>query len=43
MPYYPVWSIIMIATSGFIIWALSVVRQEGFDESFTTPPRSRCG
>ncbi|WP_413760245.1 hypothetical protein [Streptomyces sp. MMBL 11-3] len=41
MPYYPVWSIVMIATSGFIIWALSVVRQEDFDETFTTPPRSR--
>ncbi|MDQ1034210.1 nitrate reductase NapE component [Streptomyces sp. V3I8] len=41
MPYYPVWSIIMIAASGFIIWALSVVRQEDFDESFTTPPRGR--
>ncbi|MEV7140595.1 DUF7144 family membrane protein [Streptomyces tauricus] len=41
MPYYPVWSIVMIAFSGFIIWALSVVREEDFDESFSTPPRSR--
>ncbi|MFJ2262916.1 hypothetical protein ACIOKD_32190 [Streptomyces sp. NPDC087844] len=40
MPYYPVWSIVMIAFSGFIIWALSVVRQDDFDESFTTPPRN---
>ncbi|MFD0306600.1 hypothetical protein [Streptomyces sp. NPDC127119] len=40
MPYYPVWSIVMIAFSGFIIWALSVVREEDFDESFTTPPRN---
>ncbi|MFJ8934747.1 hypothetical protein ACIRL0_03400 [Streptomyces sp. NPDC102365] len=40
MPYYPVWSIVMIAFSAFIIWALSVVRQEDFDESFTTPPRN---
>ncbi|WP_328492215.1 hypothetical protein OHS59_05240 [Streptomyces sp. NBC_00414] len=41
MPYYPVWSIVMIAFSGFIIWALSVVREEDFDETFTTPPRNR--
>ncbi|MFE0513652.1 hypothetical protein [Streptomyces sp. NPDC058964] len=24
MPYYPVWSIVMIAFSGFVIWALCV-------------------
>ncbi|MFJ9823952.1 hypothetical protein ACIRSU_06195 [Streptomyces sp. NPDC101160] len=26
LPYYPVWSVIMIAMSGFIIWALCVSR-----------------
>ncbi|MFF4356589.1 hypothetical protein [Streptomyces sp. NPDC001604] len=31
LPYYPVWSVVMIALSGFIIWALCVVRR---DESF---------
>ena len=31
LPYYPVWSIVMIAASGFIIWALCVERK---DESF---------
>ncbi|MFH8798473.1 hypothetical protein ACH4F6_02555 [Streptomyces sp. NPDC017936] len=30
LPYYPVWSVIMIALSGFIIWALCVVRREDF-------------
>jgi hypothetical protein len=29
LPYYPVWSVIMIAISGFIIWALCVVRRGG--------------
>ncbi|MEU5366419.1 hypothetical protein ABZ354_23585 [Streptomyces sp. NPDC005925] len=29
LPYYPVWSVIMIAISGFIIWALCVVRHGG--------------
>lgn len=29
LPYYPVWSIVMIAFSGFIIWALCVVRRDG--------------
>ncbi|MFE9448472.1 hypothetical protein [Streptomyces sp. NPDC006739] len=26
LPYYPVWSIVLIAFSGFIIWALCVAR-----------------
>lgn len=29
MPYYPLWSIVMITMSGFIIWALSVVKPGG--------------
>ncbi|MDF3298648.1 DUF7144 family membrane protein [Streptomyces tropicalis] len=29
LPYYPVWSIVAIAISGFVIWALCVVRPEG--------------
>ncbi|MFJ3336333.1 hypothetical protein [Streptomyces sp. NPDC086766] len=28
LPYYPVWSIVAIAISGFVIWALCVVRPE---------------
>ncbi|TXS57536.1 hypothetical protein [Streptomyces sp. t39] len=28
LPYYPVWSIVMIAISGFIIWALCVTKRE---------------
>ncbi|MFE6281691.1 hypothetical protein [Streptomyces sp. NPDC057877] len=27
LPYYPVWSVVMIAMSGFIIWALCVARK----------------
>jgi len=32
LPYSPVWSIVMIAFSGFIIWALCVVRQDDSGE-----------
>lgn len=28
IPYYPVWSIVLIAIYGFVIWALCVVRPE---------------
>ncbi|MDQ0752472.1 hypothetical protein QF034_006703 [Streptomyces africanus] len=28
LPSYPVWSVVMIAISGFIIWALCVVRRD---------------
>lgn len=28
LPYYPVWSVVMIAFSGFVIWALCVGRRE---------------
>ncbi|MEV6480786.1 hypothetical protein [Streptomyces sp. NPDC051576] len=28
LPYYPVWSVVMIALSGFIIWALCVVPRD---------------
>ncbi|MEU2660640.1 hypothetical protein ABZ615_35630 [Streptomyces sp. NPDC007325] len=28
LPYYPAWSILMIAMSGFIIWALCVVKSD---------------
>ncbi|MET7736832.1 hypothetical protein ABZT02_36715 [Streptomyces sp. NPDC005402] len=34
LPYYPVWSVIMIAMSGFIIWALCVARKEDFGDSW---------
>ncbi|GGZ84087.1 hypothetical protein ACFOOM_14845 [Streptomyces echinoruber] len=39
LPYYPVWSVIMIALSGFIIWALCVARKEDFGDPFDTAPR----
>ncbi|MEV6180098.1 hypothetical protein ACIHAR_36510 [Streptomyces sp. NPDC052016] len=29
LPYYPIWSVVMIAFSGFVIWALCVGRGEG--------------
>ena len=28
LPYYPLWSIVLIALYGFVIWALCVVRKE---------------
>ncbi|MFB7275720.1 hypothetical protein ACFCZV_01285 [Streptomyces hydrogenans] len=28
LPYYPAWSILMIAMSGFVIWALCVVKSD---------------
>lgn len=28
LPYFPVWSLVMIAFSGFVIWALCVVRSD---------------
>ncbi|MFI9773178.1 hypothetical protein ACIHCV_00445 [Streptomyces sp. NPDC051956] len=31
LPYYPVWSVVLIAISGFIIWALCVVRKDESD------------
>ncbi|MFE0385704.1 hypothetical protein ACFW1F_16720 [Streptomyces bungoensis] len=33
LPYYPVWSVVMIALSGFIIWALCVVKPEESTET----------
>ncbi|WP_216586886.1 DUF7144 family membrane protein [Streptomyces brasiliscabiei] len=33
LPYYPVWSIVMIAFSAFIIWALCVVKRDGSGDS----------
>ncbi|MFI9819448.1 hypothetical protein ACIHFC_03065 [Streptomyces sp. NPDC052013] len=48
LPYYPVWSIVMIALSGFIIWALCVVQRGNlFDLSEERPlyeerPRHRA-
>ncbi|MEV4947653.1 hypothetical protein [Streptomyces sp. NPDC053755] len=42
VPYAPVWSIVMIALSGFIIWALCVIDRDNlFDLSEEAPPRSR--
>ncbi|MFE5549137.1 hypothetical protein ACFQ71_35680, partial [Streptomyces sp. NPDC056534] len=28
LPYYPAWSILMVAMSGFVIWALCAVKRE---------------
>ncbi|MFF8926941.1 hypothetical protein ACF1AO_06705 [Streptomyces longwoodensis] len=40
LPYYPVWSVIAIAISGFVIWALCVARKDDFDDAFESgPPR----
>ncbi|MFH8368427.1 hypothetical protein [Streptomyces sp. NPDC018031] len=30
LPYYPLWSIVLIAMYGFIIWALCVVRRDPY-------------
>lgn len=38
MPYYPLWSIVMIAIAGLIIWALCVVRRDPDD--FSEHPRN---
>lgn len=32
LPYYPVWSVVMIAFSGFVIWALCVVKPDRSEE-----------
>ncbi|MFF7374537.1 hypothetical protein ACIP4Q_35065 [Streptomyces massasporeus] len=37
LPYYPVWSIVMIAISGFIIWALCVMRKDDALAPFESP------
>lgn len=37
LPYYPLWSVLTIATAGFVIWSLMVVLQ-GFDERRKPPP-----
>ncbi|MFD5913008.1 hypothetical protein ACFWHL_30260 [Streptomyces massasporeus] len=40
LPQYLVWSVVMIALSGFIIWALCVVRADNlYDLSEDAPPR----
>ncbi|WP_030896731.1 MULTISPECIES: DUF7144 family membrane protein [unclassified Streptomyces] len=38
LPYYPVWSVVMIAISGFVIWALCTVRKDDARQSFEQPP-----
>ncbi|MEU0894191.1 DUF7144 family membrane protein [Streptomyces massasporeus] len=37
LPYYPVWSIVMIALSGFIIWALCAMRKDDAFIPFESP------
>ncbi|MFI2645861.1 hypothetical protein [Streptomyces sp. NPDC018610] len=40
LPYYPVWSVVAIAFSGFVIWALCVARPEGDAQSPGTARRA---
>jgi hypothetical protein len=40
LPYYPLWSIVTIAFSGFIIWALCVARPEEPPAPAGTPAAS---
>jgi len=40
LPYYPVWSVVMIAISGFIIWALCVLERGNIFEMSEERPRS---
>jgi len=37
LPSYPVWSVVMIAVSGFIIWALCVARGDESTGSYRPP------
>lgn len=39
LPYYPVWSVVMIAFSGFIIWALCVARSDESADVYGGAPR----
>jgi hypothetical protein len=39
LPYYPVWSVIMIALSAFIIWALCVARKDDVGDPFSDAQR----
>ncbi|GGY14808.1 DUF7144 family membrane protein [Streptomyces djakartensis] len=38
LPYYPVWSVVMIAISGLVIWALCTVRKDDAWQPFEQPP-----
>ena len=38
LPYYPVWSVVMIALSAVIIWALCVVRRDNLYDLSERPP-----
>ncbi|WP_052310373.1 DUF7144 family membrane protein [Streptomyces viridochromogenes] len=38
LPSYPVWSLVMIAISGLIIWALCTVRKDDVWQPFEQPP-----
>ncbi|MFJ4815627.1 hypothetical protein [Streptomyces sp. NPDC088801] len=40
LPYYPVWSIVMITVSGFVIWALCVMRKDDVFVPFESPPNT---
>jgi len=38
LPYYPVWSVVVIAFSGFIIWALCAVDRKAFYTAYERQP-----
>ncbi|KJK36867.1 membrane protein [Streptomyces variegatus] len=40
LPYYPVWSIVMIAISGIIIWALCAMRKDDAFVPFESAPKA---
>ncbi|MFE9678326.1 hypothetical protein ACFYO5_30185 [Streptomyces sp. NPDC006259] len=42
LPYYPVWSVVMLSISGFIIWALCVVQRGNLYDLSEERPRSEA-
>jgi hypothetical protein len=40
LPYYPFWSVVMMALSAFVIWALCVARPEGSADSYQGAART---
>ncbi|MEU9283574.1 hypothetical protein AB0D57_02305 [Streptomyces sp. NPDC048275] len=40
LPYNPIWSVVMIAFSAFVIWALCVARPEESSDAYARAPRN---
>ncbi|MEU6217467.1 hypothetical protein ABZ845_08085 [Streptomyces sp. NPDC047022] len=40
LPYYPFWSVVMMALSAFVVWALCVARPEGSSGTQRGEPRA---